>query len=143
MQFEINKDNPNLGEVTLRPLERDMVTNSLLQALFRAATSRDRIDSNPYLFSLCKILLKPENLQIKNITELSSQHLKAMSLEIEKTYEEVDYEQAKQVGGFVAELNVASRILNQDHIISVDRMQEDIDEIIRHTEIPDSPEGIA
>lgn len=143
MQFEVNKDNPNLGEITLNPLERNMVTNSLLQALFRAATGRDRIDNDSYLFSLCKILLKPENLQIKNIAGLSSEHLKAMSLEIEKTYKEVDYEQAKQVGGFVAELNVASRILNQGHIISVDRMQEDIDEIIRHTDIPDSPEGIA
>lgn len=143
MQFEVNKDNPNQGEITLKPLERDIVTNSLLQALFRAATDRDKMDSNSHLFSLCKILLKPENLQTKHIVGLSSQHLKAMALEIEKTYKEVDYEQVQQIGGFVAELNFASRILNQDHIISADRMQEHIDEIIRLTEIPDSPEGIA
>ncbi|MFO0920590.1 MAG: hypothetical protein U0451_02860 [Candidatus Saccharimonadales bacterium] len=57
------------------------------------------MDNDSHLFSLCKILLKPENLQTQAYcrVELSSEHLKVMALEIEKTYKEVDYEQADKL----------------------------------------------
>lgn len=141
MKFEISDDDQTAGKVTLEDSERTLVNKVLHAVLISAATSgNEQLDPDSAIHTLARIMLAPEHFNSTAIT-MNARHLEALADATTSHTEGIPYDQAQMVGGFIGQLRVAGRVLQQSSEM-VTPSDEAIDRIVGEIEIPDSPEGL-
>lgn len=130
MRFEKCPETPGWGLITLEGNERTILNLALHDSLHRAATVGDQMEVGSPIEKLCRIGLHPANLTVKKLT-INDEQLEAASSAITIASRNTPNDQIREVGGFIAQLDVASDILKQDVI----------DEIVRKTVIPGTLAG--
>lgn len=141
MEFEISQENRQRGTILLTKFERKLLNSALFNVLHVAATANVRIEVGTPIESLSKLLL-PEYYNAHRIRGVSPAQLNAIRIAVIEDNKNIAYDKAREVGGFIRELSVASRVLRGEASLQTPLTATEIDTFIEHIEIPDNLDGI-
>lgn len=142
MKFEVSDRDHNTGNVGFEGNERNLVNTALHAAIVKAATSGEtQLEKSDPIHFLAKILLAPKHVSAQSVSSLRAAHLEALARAVSTSTETIPYDRAQEVGGFIGQLNVAARVLQQNSTMETPS-ETAIDKIVDQVEIPDSPEGL-